>query len=198
MRALPILPSIQIVTDLEVAGAQAQRVSLYCPSCKGLGASYDSVVLLPIHDANGRLLSELGPRRKYPEHLYAGVFALDPFRRHAEILRALECAGFTGVVNFPSVSMVDGEMRLSLDDLGYGAKTEISFLRAAVANGFSALALVDSSEIGREAVAAGVCGLIAVRHTTEAVLDELSKIARQTTLGLFRLPEAVGSAPEGG
>ncbi|BAV52736.1 hypothetical protein MLTONO_p0266 (plasmid) [Mesorhizobium loti] len=194
MHSPSTLRPILIVTDLAaISDEQPQSVTLYCPSCEGLqGSAYDSLVLLPIHDTNGRLLAELRkgiPRRR---QTFAGVLALDPFRRHVDILKALGTASCPGVVNFPSVTAIDGEMRVSLEDYGYGVTTEINLLRMAVAKGFGALAVVDSFGMAQEAVTIGVSGLIAVRHTSDAMLAELSELAHETTLGLFRLPDAVG------
>ncbi|ASY60619.1 MULTISPECIES: phosphoenolpyruvate hydrolase family protein [Sinorhizobium] len=185
------LRPIPIVTGL-AADAPPQSVTLYCPACEGLEKStFDSLVLLPIHDANGCLLSGLGSGVSWPSALFAGVLALDPFRRHADILKALDSAGCHGVVNFPSVTAIDGEMRISLEDFGYGVKSELALLRAAVVKGFSALAVVDSFGMAQEALAIGVSGLIAARHANEAMLAELSELGRETLLGLFRLPDAV-------
>lgn len=190
------LRCIPIVTDLAAPiGARPQPVALYCPSCEGLdGSAYDSLVLLPIHDANERLLTELRNAAPPQSQVYAGVFALDPFRRHVDILNALETVGWHGVVNFPSVTAIDGEMRVSLEDFGFGVTAEINLLRTAVAKGFSALAVVDSFGMAQEAVAIGVSGLIAARHANDAMLAELSELAHETSLGLFRLPDGVGGA----
>ncbi|THK36749.1 hypothetical protein EHS39_18330 [Ensifer sp. MPMI2T] len=185
------LRPIPIVTGL-AADAPPQSATLYCPACEGLVQStFDSLVLLPIHDANGRLLAGLGNGVSWPSDVFAGVLALDPFRRHADILKALANAGCHGVVNFPSVTAIDGEMRVSLEDFGYGVKSELALLRAAVAKGFSALAVVDSFGMAQEALAIGVNGLIAARHANDAMLAELSELGRETLLGLFRLPDAV-------
>ncbi|MCZ4093667.1 phosphoenolpyruvate hydrolase family protein [Sinorhizobium psoraleae] len=190
------LPSIPLVTDLTaLTGDQPGSATLYCPSCEGLaGSAYDSLVLLPIHDANERLLSELRNGVLSEAPVFAGVFALDPFRRHVDILKALKAAGCHRVVNFPSVTAIDGEMRVSLEDFGYGVAAEISLLSTAVAKGFSALAVVDSFDMAQEAVAIGVSGLVAVRHANDAMLVELSKLAHENSLGLFRLPDAVDRA----
>lgn len=194
MQLLPTLRPIKIVTDL-ATNPEPESVTIYCPSCEGLGGgSFESAVLLPIHDANGRLVAELRNGIIRSSRIFAGVFAIDPFRRQVDILKTLEIAGCAGIVNFPSVTAIDGEMRASLEDISYGAKTEIDFLRTAVARGFRALALVDSFAMAQEALAVGVCGLVAARHATEEVLGELSELARETTLGLFRLPDAVGDA----
>ncbi|AAB91806.1 conserved hypothetical 20.6 kDa protein (plasmid) [Sinorhizobium fredii NGR234] len=194
MHSPSTLPSIPIVTDLAaLPGDHLQSVTLCCPSCEGLGGSaYDSLVLLPIHDANERLLSELRKGVLSESQVFAGVFALDPFRRHVDILKALETAGCHRVVNFPSVTAIDGEMRASLEDFGYGVTAEMNLLRTAIAKGFSTLAVVDSFGMAQEAVAIGVSGLIAARHANDAMLAEFSELAHETSLGLFRLPDAVG------
>ncbi|WEX91684.1 phosphoenolpyruvate hydrolase family protein (plasmid) [Sinorhizobium garamanticum] len=192
---MPSTPrSIPVVTDLAASASdQPKSVTLYCPSCEGLdGSAYDTLALLPIHDANERLLAELRNGVPIDSQVFAGVFALDPFRRHVDILKALEAAGCHGVVNFPSVTAIDGEMRVSLEDFGYGVTAEINLLRTAVAKGFGALAVVDSFGMAQDAVTIGVSGLIAARHANDAMLAELSELAHETSLGLFRLPDAVG------
>lgn len=195
MQLLATLRPIKISTDLPTSSnEQPGSATIYCPSCEGLGGrAFESKVLLPIHDTNGLLLAELRNRIACPSRIFAGVLALDPFRRHADILKALEIAGCRGIVNFPSVTAIDGEMRASLEDLGYGVKTELDLLRTAVAQGFSALALVDGFAMAQEALAIGISGLVAARRVDEGVIAELSEIARGTTLGLFRLPDAVGA-----
>lgn len=193
---LSTLRPINIVADL--AGSSNKQpgcVTIYCPSCKGLDcSSFASVVLLPIHDTNGLLLAELRSGTFRPRRIFAGVLAVDPFRRHADILKALEIAGCAGIVNFPSVTAIDGEVRTNLEGFGYGVKTELDLLRTAVAQGFSALALVDSFAMAQEALAFGVSGLIAARRVDAGLVAQLSEIARGTTLGLFRLPDAAGAA----
>ncbi|MDQ0562358.1 putative TIM-barrel enzyme [Rhizobium mesoamericanum] len=194
MHVSSTLRPVEIMTRLAaISDHEPDSVTIFCPSCDGLaGSAYDSLVLLPVHDANGRLLAEIKNGLPQDGHMFAGVLALDPFRRHVDILKALEAAGCRGVVNFPSVTAIDGEMRVSLEDFGYGVATEINLLRAAVAKGFSALATVDSFAMAQDAVAIGASGLIAARHANEAMLAELSGLAHETSLGLFRLADAVG------
>ncbi|WP_439406561.1 phosphoenolpyruvate hydrolase family protein [Bradyrhizobium sp. DASA03076] len=196
MQHLSTLRPVNIATELAtVPDETPESVTIYCPSCRGLkGISFESVALLPIHDANGRLLAELRHSIHSPRQIFAGILALDPFRRHVDILKTLESAGCSGIINFPSVTAIDGEMRISLEDLGYGITTEIDLLRTAVAHGFRALALVDSFAMAQEALVVGASGLVATRHANEGELSKLSELARETTLGLFRLPDGVGGA----
>ncbi|WP_247323728.1 phosphoenolpyruvate hydrolase family protein [Bradyrhizobium sp. 141] len=158
------------------------------------GGVFESIALLPIHDSNGLLLAGLRNGITSQRQIFAGVLAHDPFRRHQDILKALKIAGCRGIVNFPSITAIDGEMRASLEEFGCGVKAEIELLHAAVDQGFSALALVDDFAIAKEAVAAGVDGLVTARRKDERVLGELSELAQETTLGLFRLPDAIGQA----
>lgn len=196
MQFFPSLRPINVVTDLAAGSDELDDlVTVFCPCCEGLGCScFESILLLPIHDANGRLLAELRNASTGPVRIFAGVLALDPFRRHVDILNSLEMAGCSGIVNFPSVTSIDGDMRASLEDLGYGVKTELDLLRTAIEHGFCALALVDNFVMAQEAIAIGVSGLIAARHTNEEILTGLSELAQGTTLGLFRLPDAAGQA----
>lgn len=195
MHAFSTLRPVEIMTRLAATSDHGrERVSIFCPACDRLrGNAFDSLVLLPIHDANGRLLSELRNRIARPNQLFAGVLALDPFRRHADILKVIETSGCSGIANFPSITAIDGEMRVSLEGFGCGATTEINLLRSAVAKGFSALAVVDSLGMAQEAVTIGVSGLIAARHANDSMFADLSKLAQETRLGLLRLPSAVGA-----
>lgn len=120
---------------------------------------------------------------------FAGVLALDPFGRHADILKALQTAGRPGVINFPSITTIDGKCA-QVSRTGIGVDTEIALLRAAVAQGFGALALVDSFAMAQEALGVSVSGLVPARRADEGVLAELSELARETPLGLLRLPDA--------
>jgi len=65
--------------------------------------------ILPIHDANGRLVEGLSkPRfRRVPD--FAGVCLADPFRRLDDILDCVREAGIKGVVNLPTVAPLLGQ-----------------------------------------------------------------------------------------
>ena len=112
-----------VVSDPAYARDAGEARTIFCPSAEGLaGYPLDVLCALPIHDANGRLLDALGRRLVLPEHIYAGVFAVDPFRRRADILAAVRAAGIGRVANFPSVCRFDGAVRADFDALGFGAR----------------------------------------------------------------------------
>ncbi len=61
----------------------------------------------------------------------AGVCATDPFRQMDYFLKQVESIGFSGVQNFPTVGLFDGNFRQNLEEtgMGYGyAFTEICTL----------------------------------------------------------------------
>ncbi|KAG0493541.1 hypothetical protein HPP92_004535 [Vanilla planifolia] len=85
--------------------------------------------LLPFADANAVVLdmaNEVLPVVKNVPVL-AGVCATDPFRRMDYFLKQLEATGFSGVQNFPTVGLFDGNFRQNLEEtgMGYGLETEM-------------------------------------------------------------------------
>ncbi|KAH0467773.1 hypothetical protein IEQ34_002806 [Dendrobium chrysotoxum] len=85
--------------------------------------------LLPFADANAVVLdmaNEVLPVVKRVPVL-AGVCATDPFRRMDYFLKQLEATGFSGVQNFPTVGLFDGNFRQNLEEtgMGYGLETEM-------------------------------------------------------------------------
>ena len=50
----------------------------------------------------------------------AGVCATDPFRRMDYFLKQVESIGFSGVQNFPTVGLFDGNFRQNLEETGMG------------------------------------------------------------------------------
>lgn len=50
----------------------------------------------------------------------AGVCATDPFRRMDYFLKQVESTGFSGLQNFPTVGLFDGNFRLNLEETGMG------------------------------------------------------------------------------
>ena len=49
-----------------------------------------------------------------------GVCGTDPFRRMDYFLKQLELIGFSGVQNFPTVGLFDGNFRQNLEETGMG------------------------------------------------------------------------------
>ena len=61
----------------------------------------------------------------------AGVCGTDPFMLRDHFLKELIELGFTGVQNFPTVGLIDGQFRANLEETGMGYQLEIDMVRAA-------------------------------------------------------------------
>jgi predicted TIM-barrel enzyme len=61
----------------------------------------------------------------------AGVCATDPFTIRDRFLRELKDMGFAGIQNFPTVGLIDGNIRTNLEETGMGFEHEIDLIAAA-------------------------------------------------------------------
>jgi len=61
----------------------------------------------------------------------AGVCATDPFLLRELFLRELKAIGFSGIQNFPTVGLIDGDFRANLEATGMGYDKEIDTIRMA-------------------------------------------------------------------
>ncbi len=89
--------------------------------------------LMPYGDANGivvEMASEVLPVVKDVPVL-AGVCGTDPFRLMPVFLKQLKEIGFSGVQNFPTVGLIDGDFRKNLEATGMGYDKEIEMIRLA-------------------------------------------------------------------
>ncbi|KAA8531909.1 hypothetical protein F0562_006373 [Nyssa sinensis] len=89
--------------------------------------------LLPFADANAIVLemaNEVLPVVKEVPVL-AGVCATDPFRQMDYFLKQLESIGFSGVQNFPTVGLFDGNFRQNLEETGMGYGLEVEMIQKA-------------------------------------------------------------------
>jgi predicted TIM-barrel enzyme len=89
--------------------------------------------LMPYGDANAivvEMAREVLPIvRKTP--VLAGVCGTDPFRVMDRFLRELKQLGFSGVQNFPTVGLIDGHFRESLEETGMGYDEEVEMIARA-------------------------------------------------------------------
>jgi predicted TIM-barrel enzyme len=89
--------------------------------------------LLPYGDANAIVMEmarEIIPVVERTPVL-AGVCGTDPFRVLKLFLRDVAAAGFSGVQNFPTVGLIDGQFRQSLEETGMGFGLEVDMIRIA-------------------------------------------------------------------
>jgi len=89
--------------------------------------------LMPYGDANGivvEMASEVLPVVKNTPVL-AGVCGTDPFRMMPVFLKQLKEIGFSGVQNFPTVGLIDGNFRANLEGTGMGYDKEVAMIAEA-------------------------------------------------------------------
>ena len=86
--------------------------------------------LMPYGDANGIVMEMAGEVlpvvRNTP--VLAGVCATDPFRLMGKFLDQLQDAGFSGVQNFPTVGLIDGNFRANLEETGMSFALEVEMI----------------------------------------------------------------------
>jgi len=61
----------------------------------------------------------------------AGVNGTDPFMIVDDFLQRLQALGFSGVQNFPTVGLIDGNFRANLEETGMGYALEVEMIRSA-------------------------------------------------------------------
>ncbi len=89
--------------------------------------------LMPYGDANGivvEMAAEVLPVVQDTPVL-AGVCGTDPFRLMPVFIKQLKEMGFTGVQNFPTVGLIDGNLRANLEATGMGYNKEVEAIRIA-------------------------------------------------------------------
>ena len=89
--------------------------------------------LMPYGDANHivvEMAAEVLPVVKDTPVL-AGVCGTDPFRLMPVFLKQLQEMGFSGVQNFPTVGLIDGNLRANLEGTGMGYGLEVEMIRLA-------------------------------------------------------------------
>ncbi|MBG9775728.1 phosphoenolpyruvate hydrolase family protein [Brevibacillus laterosporus] len=89
--------------------------------------------LLPYGDANAIVMEMAGEVLPVINStpVLAGVCGTDPFRLMPVFLRQLKESGFTGVQNFPTVGLIDGNFRANLEETGMGYDKEVEMIRLA-------------------------------------------------------------------
>ena len=89
--------------------------------------------MMPYGDANAIVMDMAREVIPVVEHtpVLAGVCGTDPFRLMKLFLRDVINAGFSGVQNFPTVGLIDGQFRANLEETGMGFGPEVDMIRQA-------------------------------------------------------------------
>ena len=118
---------------------------------------------LPIGDANHMTL-ELGERSILNVvtdcPVVAGLLGTDPTRDMPRFLAKVQAAGFDGVMNCPTIALIDGSFRRALEETGMGFSKEVAMLGEACRMGFFTKAFCTSPEEALAMAEAGVDNVI--------------------------------------
>ncbi len=118
---------------------------------------------LPICDANALTL-DLGERSllnvvsECP--VIAGLLCVDPTRDMARFVEKVAAAGYHGVMNCPTVALIDGKFRSDLEETGMGFAREVDVLRHASRLGLFTKAFCTTPDEARAMAEAGVDNII--------------------------------------
>ncbi|WP_194842046.1 phosphoenolpyruvate hydrolase family protein [Gracilibacillus salitolerans] len=137
--------------------------------------------LMPYGDAN-QIVVEMGNEvltivKNTP--VLAGVCGTDPFRNMDIFLKQLQDMGFSGVQNFPTVGLCDGQFRQNLEETGMGYDLEVEMIQKASKLGLFTSPYVFNKDDAIKMAEAGADMLVAhVGLTTKGA------IGAQTALNL--------------
>jgi predicted TIM-barrel enzyme len=89
--------------------------------------------LMPYGDANAIVMEMAGEVLPVVNNtpVLAGICASDPFRLIDRFLVEIKRVGFSGVQNFPTIGLIDGQFRANLEETGMGYDKEIELIKLA-------------------------------------------------------------------
>ena len=109
----------------------------------------------------------------------AGVNGTDPFMIPEHFLRRLIDLGFSGIQNFPTVGLIDGNFRANLEETGMGYGLEVDMVRKARELDLLTTTYVFSEEIATDMARAGADMVVCHLGLTTG-----GAIGAETALGL--------------
>jgi predicted TIM-barrel enzyme len=150
---------------------------------------------LPVGDANAEVL-EMGRREVFmvagDTPVIAGVLGVDPTREMPAFLQEVRAAGFSGVINFPSVGRMDGQFRQALERVGLGYEREAAMIGRARDLGLFTMAYCFTPDEATVMATHGADVIVAHLKTTAGGL-----VGLESSLGLdaaFRAAERMFDA----
>ncbi len=151
--------------------------------------------LMPYGDANGivvEMASEVLPVVKDTPVL-AGVCGTDPFRLMPVFLKQLKEIGFSGVQNFPTVGLIDGNFRANLEGTGMGYDKEVAMIAEANKLDLFTSPYVFDEDQAKAMAKAGADQLVAhVGLTTSGSIGAAVALSLDEAIGLVMRIAAAG------
>jgi len=151
------------ITAKMAARGGADLVTTHCLAYFRMQGLSSMAGYLPICDANALTL-ELGERALinvvHDCPLVAGLLCVDPTREMGRFLERILAAGYDGVMNCPTVALIDGNFRSTLEETGMSFAREVEVLGQASRMGLFTKAFCTSPEDALAMARAGVDNII--------------------------------------
>ena len=108
---------------------------------------------------NNEIVMELGTKELFPilpdMPILFGLFASDPTIHIYEYLKLIQQNGFSGIVNYPTLSLIDGKFRQALAEENTSFQSEVEAVRLAHILDLFTIAFVTTKEECQQMLAAG-------------------------------------------
>jgi len=151
------------ITAKMAARGGADMITTHCLAYFRMQGLSSMAGYLPVCDANALTL-ELGERALVNVvkecALVAGLLCVDPTRDMARFLKKIEEAGYDGVMNCPTVALIDGKFRSDLEETGMGFAREVEVLACASRMGLFTKAFCTTPEEALAMAEVGVDNII--------------------------------------
>ncbi|MCZ7565002.1 MAG: phosphoenolpyruvate hydrolase family protein [Burkholderiales bacterium] len=180
------------ITAKMAARGGADLVTTHCLAYFRMQGLSSMAGYLPICDANALTL-ELGERallNVLPDcPAIAGLLCVDPTRDMGRFLGRIAAAGYDGVMNCPTVALIDGQFRTTLEETGMSFAREVEVLGQASRMGLFTKAFCTKPEEALAMARAGVDNIIVHFGNSsggtigsKTVLEEAAAHARATAV----------------
>jgi len=180
------------ITAKMAARGGADLVTTHCLAYFRMQGLSSMAGYLPICDANALTL-ELGERallNVLPDcPAIAGLLCVDPTRDMGRFLERIAAAGYDGAMNCPTVALIDGQFRTTLEETGMSFAREVEVLGRASRMGLFTKAFCTTPEEALAMARAGVDNIIVHFGNSsggtigsKTVLDETAAHARATAV----------------
>ncbi|MEA4906924.1 MAG: phosphoenolpyruvate hydrolase family protein [Chloroflexi bacterium] len=150
--------------------------------------------LMPYGNANDIVIQLAN--RVFPQiveaPMIAGICGSDPTREMRPFLLQLKDLGFSAVMNFPTVGLIDGRFRKELEDTGMGYGKEIATLKLAAELGFFTIGYAfneeEAAQVGEACLDVVIChmglttgGAIGSKFSESVTLEQAADLVNRMT-----------------
>jgi predicted TIM-barrel enzyme len=142
--------------------------------------------LMPYGDANAIVMEMAGEVLTIVKDtpVLAGVCGTDPFRDMDRFLKQIQEIGFSGVQNFPTVGLIDGQFRQNLEETGMSFQLEVDMIAKAHRLDLLTTPYVFNEEDAKQMTAAGADVVVAhMGLTSKGAIGAKTTMTLEETVG---------------